>query len=126
MTEAKCRARTTSGEPCKARPTADGFCSIHSYPERAAELGRKSGQCRKLPQGEPIALLPPKTAGDLHWALGQIFSKVSSGEMDERLGRSLGYIASVLVKTTELSDHEIRLRAMEEMIKSIKSVGDKR
>jgi hypothetical protein len=126
MSVSKCKARTKLGELCKARPTPDGFCSIHSDPERAAELGRRSGECRRLPQGEPIALSPPKTAGDLHRALGQIFSKVSSGEMDERLGRSLGYIASVLVKTTELSDHEIRLRAMEEMMRSIKSVGDKR
>jgi len=43
--------------------------------------------------------------------------------MDEKLGRSLGYIASVLVRTTELSDHEIRLRAMEQIMNSIKSVG---
>ena len=70
-----------------------------------------------------FALLPPKTASDLHTALGQIFSKVSSGQMDVRMGRSLGYIASVLVKTTELSDHEIRLRAIEQMINSIKSGG---
>jgi hypothetical protein len=48
---------------------------------------------------------------------------MSSGEMGERLGRSLGYIASVLVKTTELSDHEIRLRVMEEIICSLKSRG---
>lgn len=27
--------------------------------------------------------------------------------MDVKMGRSLGYIASVLFKTTELSDHEI-------------------
>lgn len=121
-----CKARTKSGELCKARPTSDGFCSIHSDSERAAELGRRSGECRRLPESAPLALLPPKTAGDLHRALGQIFSKVSSGEMDVKPGRSLGYIASVLVKTTELSDHEIRLRAMEQMMKSIKSVGDKR
>jgi hypothetical protein len=43
--------------------------------------------------------------------------------MDVKLGRSLGYIASVLVKTTELSDHEIRLRAMEQIMNSIKSGG---
>jgi len=43
--------------------------------------------------------------------------------MDVKMGRSLGYIASVLVKTTELCDHEIRLRAMEQMMNSIKSVG---
>jgi hypothetical protein len=41
--------------------------------------------------------------------------------MDEKLGRSSGYIASVLVRTTEISDHEIRLRAMEQMMSSIKS-----
>ena len=126
MSVKQCKARTKLGELCKARPTPDGFCSIHSHPERAAELGRRSGKSRRPPDSAPIALLPPKTAGDLHRALGQIFSKVSSGEMDVKLGRSLGYIASVLVKTTELSDHEIRLRAMEEMMNSIKSVGDKK
>src|SRR5215472_6471247 len=106
-------ARTKSGEACKARPTSDGFCPIHSDPERAAELGRRSGQRRRAPESAPLVFVPPKTAGDLHLALGQIFSRVSSGEMDMRIGRSLGYIASVLVKTTELSDHEIRLRAIE-------------
>src|SRR5215469_15271055 len=111
MSGTKCKARTKLGEPCKAWPTPDGFCSVHSNPERAAELGRRSGECRRPMQGEPLLLLPPKTAGDLHLALGQIFSKVSSGEMDVKLGRSLGYIASVLARTAELSDHEIRLRA---------------
>jgi hypothetical protein len=82
-----------------------------------------SGESRRGPETELVALSPPKTAGDLHNALGQIFSQVSSGQMDVKMGRSLGYIASVLVKTTELSDHEIRLRAMEQMMNSIKSVG---
>src|SRR5215831_19964086 len=121
MSQTKCKARTRLGELCKARPTPDGFCSIHSDPERAAELGRRSGECRRPTDSKALFLLPPKTAGDLHRALGQIFSKVSSGEMDARLGRSLGYIASVLVKTTELSDHEIRLRAVEQIIHSIKT-----
>jgi hypothetical protein len=82
-----------------------------------------SGESRRGPDAELVALSPPKTAGDLHKALGQIFSQVSSGQMDVKRGRSLGYIASVLVKTTELSDHEIRLRAMEQMMNSIKSGG---
>ncbi len=65
MSVSKCKARTKLGEFCKARPTRNGFCSIHSDPERAAELGRKSGECRRLSEGEPVILLPPKTAGDL-------------------------------------------------------------
>jgi hypothetical protein len=44
--------------------------------------------------------------------------------MDAKLGRSLAYIASILARTIELSDHEIRLRAIEQMISSIKAKGD--
>lgn len=126
VSSTRCKARTKAGDFCKARATPDGFCSIHSDPERAAELGRRSGECRRLPQSAALALLPPKTAGDLHNALGQIFSKVSAGEVDVKVGRSLAYIASVLVKTTEVWDHEIRLRAREQMMKSIESMEDKR
>jgi hypothetical protein len=89
---------------------------MHSHAGRAAELGRRSGQSRKAAESEPLILLPPKTAGDLHKALGQIFAMVSSGQMDARLGRTLGYIASVLVQTTELSDHELRIRTIEQII----------
>jgi hypothetical protein len=104
--------------------TPNGFCSLHSDPSRPSELGRKSGQSRRNPRTEAIILPIPKTAGDLHRALGLIFSKISSGEMSEKLGRSLAYIASVLVKTIELSDHEIRLRAIEQIISSIRSKGE--
>ncbi len=123
MTETRCRARTRLGEPCGARATPNGFCSIHSDPKRAAELGRLSGESRKAPETGVLVLPPPKTACDLHHALGQIFSEVCSGRMDVNVGRSLSYIGSVLVKTIELSDHEIRLRAMEQMLGSIKAGG---
>jgi len=119
----RCKAQTKTGVPCSAKATAGCFCSIHSEPGRAAELGRMSGKSRRCPQGQIVVFPPARTAGDLHNALSQIFSEVSSRQMDVKLGRSLGYIASVLVKTTELSDHEVRLRAMEQMMNSIKSGG---
>jgi hypothetical protein len=102
--------------------TANGFCSIHSEPGRAAELGRRSGESRRFPETESLVFLPPKTGCDLHNALGQIFSKISSGQMDVNRGRTLAYIASVLAKTVELSDHETRLRAIEQMMSSRTSV----
>jgi hypothetical protein len=121
LNETTCRAKNKLGEQCRAIPSNNGFCSIHSQAGRAAELGRRSGESRKTPESEPLVLLPPGTAGDLHRALSEIFAKVGSGQMDSRLGRTLGYLASVLVKTTELSDHEIRLRTMEQMISSVRS-----
>ena len=36
-----------------------------------------------------LVLPPPKTACDLHLALGQIFSDVCSGRMDINVGRTL-------------------------------------
>ena len=126
MNRIRCQARTKLGEPCKARATPNGYCSIHSDPGRAAELGRRSGESRRLPQTDQTHLSPPRTGAELHGALGLIFSSVSSGQMDARLGRSLAYIASVLVRTTELSDHETRLRAIEGMITSIRSKGDQK
>jgi uncharacterized protein DUF5763 len=119
----RCKAQTRLGEPCSARATPNGFCSIHSDPKRASVLGRLSGESRKAPLTGLLVLSPPKSAADLHHALGQIFSEVCSGRMDVNVGRSLGYLGSVLVKTIEQSDHEIRLRAMEQMLRSIKSGG---
>jgi len=121
LNETRCRAKNKFGQQCRAMPSSDGYCSMHSQAGRAAELGRRSGQSRKHAESEPLLLLAPKTARDLHNALGEIFAMVGSAQMDSRLGRTLGYIASVLVKTTELSDHEVRLRTIEQIISSVKS-----
>ena len=124
MNRTRCQARTKFGEPCKARATPNGFCFIHTDPGRAAELGRMSGESRRLAPFGPVPLSPPRTAADLHRALGEVFSNVSSGQMDAKLGRSLAYIGSILAKTTELCDHEIRLRALEQMLRSIRARGE--
>jgi uncharacterized protein DUF5763 len=126
VTGDRCKARTKSGETCRARATPDGYCSMHSDPKRAAELGRLSGASRRYPETGLLVFPPPKTASDLHHALGQIFSEVCSGRMDVNVGRSVSYIASVLVRTLELSDHEIRLRALEQILKSTKSGGNEK
>jgi hypothetical protein len=92
---------------------------MHSYPERAAELGRRSGEARRCPEAA-IVLTPPRTAGDLHTALGQVFSAVATGKIGVKLGTSLAYIASVLIKTIEVSDHEVRMRAIEQMMNLVR------
>jgi len=42
-----CKAKTRSGEHCKARVSQNGFCAIHADPSRASELGRRSGKARR-------------------------------------------------------------------------------
>src|SRR4051812_21519423 len=60
----RCKAKNKLGEQCRAMPSSDGYCSMHSQAGRAVELGRRSGEARKAPEFEPVLLVPPKTARD--------------------------------------------------------------
>jgi Family of unknown function (DUF5763) len=40
-TLARCKATTSSGERCKAKPHKDDLCFFHSDPKKAAELWPK-------------------------------------------------------------------------------------
>ena len=57
------------------------------------------------------------------WASLLGLAMIDTTSHSKPVGRTLSYIGSVLVKTIEVSDHEIRLRAMEKMLSSIKSGG---
>lgn len=49
----RCKAIAKStGEPCKAAPTANGFCYFHAHPEKASELGRKGGKNKRRRETE--------------------------------------------------------------------------
>jgi hypothetical protein len=116
MINQTCHAKTKAGVPCKAKATANGLCPIHSDSARAAELGRMSGESRRHEE-KPSLLLPnPRTAHDVHEALSQVFVEVGGGNVNVRVGTTLAYIASVLLKTIEVSEHETRLRAIEMMM----------
>ena len=60
-TLAQCKATTSSGARCKAKPHKDGLCFFHSDPKRAAELGRKGGRRnRKVYEADNAEVEAPK------------------------------------------------------------------
>jgi hypothetical protein len=117
----RCKAKSKSGERCKAFAVENGLCKLHSDPARAAELGRKSGRARRyvLPseQGEP-ELVPPRTAQQIRDALGQAMSDVRARRLDPKVASTLGYLASVLLKSIETSEIEERVTALESVLKN--------
>jgi hypothetical protein len=116
MIKETCHANSRAGVPCRAKVAAHGLCAIHSDPGRAAELGRMSGESRRRVEGDSVALPDPRTAHDVHEALGRVFLEVAAGNISVKVGTSLAYIASVLLKTIEVSEHEVLLRGIEAMI----------
>jgi hypothetical protein len=103
-----------------------GLCYLHSNPEQASELGRKSGRARRyvVPSPEPLTeLAPPRTAGDVRDVIGKAMADVRERRMDPKIATTLAYCASVLLKSIELSNIEVRLAALETVLKTSRSTN---
>ena len=111
----KCQATTKAGRRCAA-PAVRGknYCSLHADPDRAAALGRKGGtRHRKVYDGDVCNVSVPESAGDVKRMLAESMAEVRTGKMDSKLGTTLAYIGTSLLKAIEVSDLETRLRALE-------------
>ena len=114
-TSGRCKAMTKAGGSCTAPAIRGGeFCALHSDPGRAAELGRKGGLRNRHTyeqSDEPVA--PPESASDVKRMLADAMAEIRSGKMDPKLGTTLGYLGTSLLKAIETSDIELRLAKLE-------------
>jgi hypothetical protein len=114
-----CKAKTAAGKPCRAGAGRSGLCALHETPERAAELGRRSGRARRyvLPSATPQQVLPaPRTAQDVTSVIGQAISDLRARRLDPKVATALGYLANVLLKAIQQNDLEGRLTALEDVL----------
>lgn len=81
-TLAQCKATTSSGDRCKAKPHKDGLCFFHSDPKKAAELGRKGGRRnRHTYETAPQDVLAPESAGDVKRMPAEAMADLRAGRM---------------------------------------------
>src|SRR5208283_908447 len=111
---AQCKATTSSGARCKAKPHKDGLCFFHSDPKKAAELGRKGGRRnRHTYETPPERVAVPESAGDVKRMLAETMADIRAGRMDPKLGSTLGYLGIALLRAFEVADFEQRLEQLE-------------
>jgi len=112
----KCQATTKAGRQCAA-PAVRGknYCSLHADPERAATLGRKGGaRNRKVYHGDVSNVAVPESAGDVKRILAETMADVRAGRTDPKLGTTLGYLGTALLRAFEVAEFEQRLEQMEQ------------
>ena len=111
----KCRAATKAGRQCAAPAVRGGiYCALHNDPDRAAQLGRKGGtKNRKVYEGNEREIPPPQNACDVKNLLAEAMAEIRAGRMDPKLGTTLGYLGTSLLKAIETSDIEERLEKLE-------------
>src|SRR5664279_3297616 len=116
----KCRAKTKAGVQCAAPAVRGGLhCALHADPDRAAQLGRKGGaNNRKVYKGNEREIPAPQNARDVKNFLSEAMAEIRAGKMDPKLGTTLGYLGTSLLKAIETSDIEERLEKLEHGHKS--------
>jgi general stress protein YciG len=111
----KCQAKTKAGRQCAA-PAVRGsaLCALHSDPNRAAELGRKGGaRNRKVYDSEVRKVSVPESAGEVKRMMAESMAEVRAGKMDPKLGTTLGYLGTALLRAFEVAEFEQRLERLE-------------
>jgi general stress protein YciG len=117
--DGKCQATTKAGRQCAAPAVRGGiYCALHADPERAAQLGRKGGtKSRRVYEPNEWEGSPPQNACDVKNLLAEAMAEIRAGRMDPKLGSTLGYLGTSLLKAIETSDLEARLEKLEHGLK---------
>ena len=92
-----------------------GLCYFHANPDKAAESGRTGGR-RRLHTFEQTTeqIAPPESAADVRRMLAEVMADIRAGEMDPKLGTTLGYVGTALLRALEIADFEQRLERLEQ------------
>jgi hypothetical protein len=111
----QCKATTSSGDRCRAKPHKNGLCFFHSDPKKATELGRKGGRRNRHTYETPLQQVTvPESAGDVKRMLAEAMADIRAGRMDPKLASTLGYLGMSLLRAFEVAEFEQRLERLEQ------------
>jgi hypothetical protein len=68
---------------------------------------------RHVYQNDGLEVPAPQTALDVKNLLADAMAEIRAGKMDPKLGTTLGYLGTSLLKAIETSDIELRLARLE-------------
>jgi len=116
----RCKAITKSGKPCPAFATKGGQCYFHTYPNKAAELGRIGGRSKRPAAGENADPLPTlDTALAVRKTVDRLITDVYAGKLEPRVAAVLVPLLKLLlsaIETTEIAKNmERRLAKVEKL-----------
>lgn len=123
-----CQKKKQDGSQCRAHTmTGKKYCSLHSEPGKASELGRKGGRRSAVYSHDSLPQFPPpKSAADLRDLLAQSIVEIRSGKLDPKLANSISYLGAGFLRALELADLERRLADLEmtmELGRAVLSLG---
>jgi len=120
-----CNATTKKGNPCRARPTANGFCLFHSTPMKAAELGRIGGkQNRKMASASTMPRL--ESAASAYDRLNLIFNDLMNDVIKPPKANAAIKVTALQVQLLDKKGMEEQIERMEKDIEELNLIVSKR
>jgi hypothetical protein len=117
-----CTATKRHGGRCQAAalPGSD-YCFFHDPAKaaarrRAQSLGGRGNRMATLPADTPDVKV--EHGADVVNLLGTTINQVRRGEIDPRVGNTVGYLANILLGATGQRELESRLAELESLVKS--------
>jgi hypothetical protein len=115
----KCRFRKKNGGKCDAdAQTGKEVCVFHD-PDQSATV-RRARRAGGIKRSRPAAVLPPDTPGvtlqnasDVSALINGSINQLRRGQLDPRVANSVGYLASVLLRSMEQGLMEQRISRLE-------------
>ncbi len=97
------------------------YCYLHNpeiSQEEKLEAQTRGGQNRSLKVYQPLPPVRIEKTSDIMKLLTDTINQVRQGELDCRIGNTIGYLAGVAIKAYETSELEERLERIELAIKN--------
>lgn len=121
-----CKASKRAGSRCEAA-ALDGsdYCFFHD-PSRAAErreaqaLGGQRNRMKTLDAAIPDMKF--ESTAEMVALLSDTINQVRKGDIDPRIGNTVGYLANLLIKALEQNELETRIDKLETLLENQKQL----
>ena len=119
----KCKAKTTSGQPCQAQAIKGGkFCFIHDPAQgvKRARARKIGGQRRRVPHAGNPETIPAqvRSIDDVLKVLDYALAEAVPLENSTQRGRLIVAIAGAFIEAIKTGELETRLLAIESALKA--------
>jgi len=115
----KCQ-QMINGKQCGASAMRGGqYCYLHNpevSSEEKLEAQTRGGENRRLKVYQPLLPIKIEKTGDVMKLLTETINQVRQGNLDCRIGNTIGYLAGIALKAYETSELEERLNKIERSI----------
>jgi hypothetical protein len=110
----ECKSLTKYGNPCKAKPMANGYCFKHNPETREQDIQSCSegGKANKhsIPDLEAVEI---NSVQDIPDFIVSVINEVRTGETDIKTANAMGYLTGHLIKAYDTAELEKRIEAIE-------------